>query len=120
MLIAWGPDADRRAKLLIHLAVEGALLGAYSHLQVRNVRCWLTRAKRMCSADANPDRSPRLDPKSGSHHRRLSSVPPQRLRGHAEGPQERATHAFAVCKTGFLRDHFNRVPLFLDHEPGSF
>ena len=25
-----GPDADRRAKLLIHLAVEGALLGAYS------------------------------------------------------------------------------------------
>jgi hypothetical protein len=26
-----GPDADRRAKLLIHLAVEGALLGAYSH-----------------------------------------------------------------------------------------
>ena len=32
MLIVWGPDADRRAKLLIHLAVEGALLGAYSHL----------------------------------------------------------------------------------------
>jgi hypothetical protein len=27
---ARGPDADRRAKLLIHLAVEGALLGAYS------------------------------------------------------------------------------------------
>ena len=76
--------------------------------------------KRMCSADANPDRSPWLDPESGSHHRRLSSVPPQRLRGHAEGPQERATHAFAVCKTGFLRDHFNRVPPFLDHEPGSF
>ena len=43
----------------------------------------------MGSADANPDRSPWLDPKSGSHHRRLSSVPPQRLRGHTEGPQER-------------------------------
>ena len=28
---AWGPDADRHAKPLIHLAVEGALLGAYSH-----------------------------------------------------------------------------------------
>jgi hypothetical protein len=26
----WGPDADQRAKLLIYLAVEGALLEAYS------------------------------------------------------------------------------------------
>jgi EAL domain-containing protein (putative c-di-GMP-specific phosphodiesterase class I) len=26
-----GPGADRHAKLLIHLAVEGALLDAYSH-----------------------------------------------------------------------------------------
>ena len=32
LLIGVGPDADRRAKLLIHLEVEGALLGAYSHL----------------------------------------------------------------------------------------
>jgi hypothetical protein len=29
---ARGPDADRHAKLLIHLAVEGSLLDAYSHL----------------------------------------------------------------------------------------
>ncbi len=28
---AWGPGADRHAKLLIRLAVEGALLDAYSH-----------------------------------------------------------------------------------------
>ena len=27
----WGPDADRRAKLLICLAVKGSLLDAYSH-----------------------------------------------------------------------------------------
>jgi hypothetical protein len=27
---AWGPGADRHAKLLIHTAVEGALLDAYS------------------------------------------------------------------------------------------
>jgi hypothetical protein len=27
---AWGPDADRHAKLLIHLAVEGSTLNAYS------------------------------------------------------------------------------------------
>src|ERR1700732_5470435 len=31
ILVTWGPDADRRAKLLICLAVEGALLDAYSH-----------------------------------------------------------------------------------------
>src|ERR1700680_2110683 len=30
ILVTWGPDADRRAKLLICLAVEGALLDAYS------------------------------------------------------------------------------------------
>jgi hypothetical protein len=29
---AWGPDADRRAKLLIYLTVEGSFLDAYSHL----------------------------------------------------------------------------------------
>jgi hypothetical protein len=28
---AWGPDGDRHAKLLIHLAVEGSTLNAYSH-----------------------------------------------------------------------------------------
>ena len=28
----WGPDADRRTKLLICLAVEGSLLDAYSRL----------------------------------------------------------------------------------------
>ena len=27
----WGPGADRHAKLLIHLAMEGSLLEAYSH-----------------------------------------------------------------------------------------
>ena len=36
LLIGGGPDADRRAKLLIHLAVEGALLGAYSHFRTAN------------------------------------------------------------------------------------
>ena len=30
--MAWGPDADRRAKLLICLVVKGSLLDAYSHL----------------------------------------------------------------------------------------
>jgi hypothetical protein len=30
----WGPDADRRAKLLILLAVEGSLLGSDSHLMI--------------------------------------------------------------------------------------
>ena len=29
---ARGPDADRRVKLLIQFAVEGALSGAYSHI----------------------------------------------------------------------------------------
>jgi hypothetical protein len=29
---AWGPDADRRAKLLIHLQLEGSLSDAYSQL----------------------------------------------------------------------------------------
>src|ERR1700722_4742710 len=32
---ARGPDADRHAKLLIHLAVEGSTLNAYSHLGFR-------------------------------------------------------------------------------------
>jgi hypothetical protein len=27
----WGPDADRRARLLIHQATEGAVLDAYLH-----------------------------------------------------------------------------------------
>ena len=36
ILVTWGPDADRRAKLLICLAVEGALLDAYSHLWVKD------------------------------------------------------------------------------------
>ena len=31
ILVTWGPDADRRAKLLIYLAVEGSLLDADSH-----------------------------------------------------------------------------------------
>ncbi len=31
LLIVRGPDADRRANLLMHLAVEGSLLDAYSH-----------------------------------------------------------------------------------------
>ena len=29
---AWGPDADRRAKLLVYLAVEGLRSGAYLQL----------------------------------------------------------------------------------------
>jgi hypothetical protein len=33
--LAWGPDADRRAKLLIYLSVEGSLLVAYSHMMAR-------------------------------------------------------------------------------------
>jgi hypothetical protein len=31
LLIVWGPDADRRGKLLIYLAVEGSLLDACAH-----------------------------------------------------------------------------------------
>jgi hypothetical protein len=31
---AWGPGADRHAKLLIHTAVEGALLDAYSQVVI--------------------------------------------------------------------------------------
>jgi hypothetical protein len=30
VLIGWGPDADRRTKLLISQTVKGSLLGAYS------------------------------------------------------------------------------------------
>jgi hypothetical protein len=32
VLIGVGPDADRRAKLLIHQAIEGAILDAYLHI----------------------------------------------------------------------------------------
>src|ERR1700730_1019269 len=35
----WGPDADRRAKLLIYLAVEGSLLGACSR-SARSAASW--------------------------------------------------------------------------------
>ena len=70
--------------------------------------------------NSNAGGSPCLDPGLGDGDRLLSRIPPQRLRGYAESPQERTTHAFAVRKTRFLRDHFNRVPPFLDHEPGSF
>src|ERR1700686_2005100 len=35
----WGPDADRRAKLLIYLAVEGSLLGACSQ-SARSAASW--------------------------------------------------------------------------------
>jgi hypothetical protein len=35
---AWGPDADRRAKLLIYRAVEGAPLDAYSHTHLLSGR----------------------------------------------------------------------------------
>jgi hypothetical protein len=31
---AWGPDADRRAKLLICLTVEGSFLDAYSQIEL--------------------------------------------------------------------------------------
>jgi hypothetical protein len=75
--------------------------------------------KRMRSADASPDRKPRPDPKSGSRHRLPSRVPTQYLRGHTKGPEERATHAFAVRKTRFLRHDVNSVPPFLHHEPGG-
>jgi hypothetical protein len=36
MLIGAGSDADRRAKLLIHLAAERSLLDAYSHAGLVN------------------------------------------------------------------------------------
>ena len=32
LLFGVGPDADRRAKLLIHHLLKGSCLGAYSHL----------------------------------------------------------------------------------------
>ena len=56
-------------------------------------------------------------PKSGS--RIPSRVPAQYLRRHAEGPQERTTHAFAVHETCFLRHDIDRVPSLFDHEPGG-
>ena len=31
---AWGPDADRRAKLLMFRAAKGSILAAYSHFEV--------------------------------------------------------------------------------------
>ena len=58
-------------------------------------------------------------PKSGSRHRLPSSVPAQYLRWHAEGPEERATHAFSVRKARFLRHDINRVSSLFDHEPGG-
>jgi hypothetical protein len=58
-------------------------------------------------------------PKSGSRHRLPSSVPAQYLRWHAEGPEERATHAFAVHETCFLRHDIDRVPSLFDHEPSG-
>jgi hypothetical protein len=67
-----------------------------------------------------PLKKTRPDPKSGSRHRLPSSIPPQHLRGHTEGPEERPSHAFAVSKTRFLRHDINRVPPFLHHEPGRF
>jgi hypothetical protein len=45
---AWGPDADRHAKLLIHLAVEGSTLNAY-----------LQPKSRACSAHSQNDESTR-------------------------------------------------------------
>ena len=33
----WGPDADQRAKPLIHFAVAGSLLGSDSHLMILSV-----------------------------------------------------------------------------------
>ena len=43
---AWGPDADRHAKLLIHLAMEGSTLNAY--LQVANSRMTTVRLANLC------------------------------------------------------------------------
>src|SRR5712664_4928861 len=58
-------------------------------------------------------------PKSGSRLRLPSSVSPQYLRWHAEGPEERATHAFAVHESCFLRHNIDRVPPLFDHEPSG-
>src|SRR5438105_748757 len=48
-----------------------------------------------------------------------SRIPAQYLGGHTGGSEERATHAFAVSKTRFLRHDANRMPSFLQHEPGG-
>jgi len=37
--MAWGPDADRHAKLLIYQAVKGSLLGSDSLLVQLFTRC---------------------------------------------------------------------------------
>lgn len=42
---ARGPDADRNAKLLIHLAWEGSLVGAYSHNDLLTLLDLLKRGK---------------------------------------------------------------------------
>ena len=65
--------------------------------------------------DSSPDGGPWLELKLGDRDCLRSSISPQRLRGHAEGPQEGTTHAFAVRKTRFLRDQFYRVPAPLHH-----
>ena len=70
--------------------------------------------------DGSPEGGPWLELKLGDRDCLRSSISPQRLRRHAEGPQEGTTHAFAVRKTRFLRDQFYRVPASLHHEPGSF
>jgi hypothetical protein len=38
LLIGGGPDADRHAKPLVQLAMEGSLLGTYSHRWLRKRR----------------------------------------------------------------------------------
>jgi hypothetical protein len=44
---AWGPEADRHAKLLIHLVMEGSLLDAYSHSSAPNINHELETLERV-------------------------------------------------------------------------
>jgi Putative transposase of IS4/5 family (DUF4096) len=54
----WSPHANRHAKLLIHLAVEGALLGAYASPVFR-------RSEGRAGLEAAPRRLPRSKPLHG-------------------------------------------------------
>src|SRR5260370_27517754 len=47
-----------------------------------------------------------------------SSFSAEGLRRKAEGPNECTTHAFAIHKSRFVRDHVSRVPSLLHHDSG--
>ena len=56
---ARGPDADRHAKLLIHLAVEGLLFGAYSQTAILSVGGYLGVGDRLVQVRLDTIRFPK-------------------------------------------------------------